>query len=424
MTTIVEKVIPQKGYRLHMIKTAKYKTNTIVWKMKAPLAKETVTLRALLPNVLQSSTKAYPTTTKLRAFLDDLYGAHFFADVGKKGEHHIMSFSVEIANEKFLKDASPLLQKGLDFLREVILHPNSEENAFDAETVEKEKRTLKQRLQSIYDDKMRYSSVRLVEEMCADEPYALQENGLLDKIDDITPQSLFTYFQQALNEDELDLYIIGDVDEKEVEAFCKEFQFSERKAYPQTELRKRDVKEVKNVTDHQDVKQGKLNIGYRTHIQYGDKDYFSLQVFNGIFGGFSHSKLFINVREKASLAYYAASRLESHHGLMMVMSGIETTNYEKAVDIIHAQMDAMKNGDFTDKEIEQTKAVIQNQLLETMDTARGSIEVLYHKVIAKQEISMDEWLNRIQQVTHDEIVAVAQKIELDTIYFLTGMEGE
>ena len=423
MTTIVEKVIPQKGYRLHMVKTEKYKTNTIVWKMKAPLTKETVTLRALLPNVLQSSTQTYPTTTKLRAYLDDLYGAHFFVDVGKKGEHHIMSFSVEIANEKFLQDASTLLQKGLDFLQEVILHPHSEGNAFDAETVEKEKRTLKQRLQSIYDDKMRYSSVRLVEEMCADEPYALQENGLLDKIDEITPQSLFTYFQQALNEDELDLYIIGDVDEQEVTAFCEDFQFSERKGYPQTQPRKQDVKEVKNVTDRQDVKQGKLNIGYRTHIQYGDEAYFPLQVLNGIFGGFSHSKLFINVREKASLAYYAASRLESHKGLMMVMSGIETANYDQAVDIIRAQMDAMKKGDFTDKEIEQTKAVIQNQLLETMDTARGSIEVLYHNVIAKQEISMDEWLNRIQQVTREEIVAVAEKIDLDTIYFLTGTEG-
>lgn len=423
MTTIVEKVIPQKGYRLHMVKTEKYKTNTIVWKMKAPLTKETVTLRALLPNVLQSSTQTYPTTTKLRAYLDDLYGAHFFVDVGKKGEHHIMSFSVEIANEKFLQDASPLLQKGMDFLQEVILHPHSEGNAFDAETVEKEKRTLKQRLQSIYDDKMRYSSVRLVEEMCADELYALQENGLLDNIDEITPQSLFTYFQQALNEDELDLYIIGDVDEQEVTAFCENFQFSERKAYPQTQLRKQDIKEVKNVTDRQDVKQGKLNIGYRTHIQYGDEAYFPLQVFNGIFGGFSHSKLFINVREKASLAYYAASRLESHKGLMMVMSGIETANYDQAVDIIRAQMDAMKKGDFTDKEIEQTKAVIQNQLLETMDTARGSIEVLYHNVVAKQEISMDEWLKRIQQVTREEIVAVAEKIDLDTIYFLTGTEG-
>ncbi len=180
---------------------------------------------------------------------------------------------------------------------------------------------------------------------------------------------------------------------------------------------------MNEVKEQQDVKQGKLNIGYRTNIVYGDPDYFALQVFNGIFGGFSHSKLFINVREKASLAYYAASRLESHKGLMMVMSGIDLKNYDQAVGIIHEQMDAMKKGDFTDQELQQTKAVIQNQILETIDTSRGLIEILYHNVVAHTDIPLDSWLKEMQKATKEEIVAVANKIELDTIYFLTGTEA-
>jgi predicted Zn-dependent peptidase len=177
------------------------------------------------------------------------------------------------------------------------------------------------------------------------------------------------------------------------------------------------------VKEQQDVKQGKLNIGYRTNIIYGDSDYFALQVFNGIFGGFSHSKLFINVREKASLAYYAASRLESHKGLMMVMSGIDLKNYDQAVGIIHDQLEAMRNGDFTDQELDQTKAVIQNQILETIDTARGLTEILYHNVVADAKISLDTWLEEMQKVTKEEIIEVAKKIQLDTIYFLTGTEA-
>jgi predicted Zn-dependent peptidase len=146
-------------------------------------------------------------------------------------------------------------------------------------------------------------------------------------------------------------------------------------------------------------------------------------VFNGIFGGFSHSKLFINVREKASLAYYAASRLESHKGLMMVMSGIDLKNYDQAVGIIHEQLEAMKNGDFTDQELEQTKAVIQNQILETIDTSRGLTEILYHNVVAATNINLDKWLEEMQKVTKEEIVEVAKKIQMDTIYFLTGTEA-
>lgn len=423
MSVANEMVIKTEGFTLHIVKTNKYKTNTLVWKMKAPLNAETVTLRALLLNVLQSSTKKYPTTTALRTYLDDLYGAGFFVDLAKKGEQHIMSFSIDIANEKFLKDSTPLLQKGIDFLAEVLLNPNIENESFHQETVEKEKRILKQRIQSIYDDKMRYSNVRLVEEMCKGEPYALDANGIASKVEEITPQNLFDYYKKAISEDELHLYIIGDVNENEVETFCRNLQFENRSPIQLERKEGSNVKEVKEIKEKQDVKQGKLNIGYRTNVHFGDQDYFALQVFNGIFGGFSHSKLFINVREKASLAYYAASRLESHKGLLMVMSGIEAKNYDQAITIIREQMDAMKKGDFTDQEIEQTKAVINNQLLETTDTSRGLVEILYHNVIANQNLTVDDWIQGINKISKHDIIDVAKKIELDTIYFLTGLEG-
>jgi predicted Zn-dependent peptidase len=392
--------------------------------MKAPLTKEDVTKRALLSQVLQSSSAKYTSTTALRSYLDELYGATLFVDLAKKGENHIMSFSIEIANEKFLNDPSPLLKKGFQLLAEVLTKPNILENVFDQETVEKEKRTLKQRIQSVYDDKMLYSNVRLLEEMCKGEPYALQVNGKSEDVDKITAENLFEYYKKAFLEDEMDLYVIGDVKEGEVKKLAEDLLQFENRA-PKKVVKQEVNKNVQlnEVKEQQDVKQGKLNIGYRTNIVYGDPDYFALQVFNGIFGGFSHSKLFINVREKASLAYYATSRLESHKGLMMVMSGIDLKNYDQAVGIIRDQLEAMRNGDFTDQEFEQTKAVIQNQVLETIDTSRGLTEILYHNVVANTDINLDTWLKEMQKATKEEIVAVAKKIELDTIYFLTGTEA-
>ncbi|PLT31610.1 EF-P 5-aminopentanol modification-associated protein YfmF [Peribacillus deserti] len=423
---IINEVIKQKpGYKLHIVNTGKYKTNTFVWKMKAPLQKETVTKRSLFPYVLQSNTKNYPSTTVLRSYLDDLYGASLFVDLSKKGEYHIITFTLEIANEKFLTDPAPLLEKGMGLLAEVLFDPNASEDSFDASTVNNEKRTLKQRIQSSRDDKMRYSANRLVEEMCKNEPYALDPNGELEEIDAITPESLYQYYQQALLEDELDFYVIGDVQEGEVEtAADKLFKLQDRTPQISSETAKKEINEVNEVIERQDIKQGKLNIGYRTNIVYGDSKYYALQMFNGIFGGFSHSKLFINVREKASLAYYASARIESHKGLLMVMSGIENKNYDQAVTIIKEQMEAMKKGDFTEDEISQTKAVIRNQMLETIDIARGLVEILYHGVVSGVPVQMDEWLEKTDAITHSEIVEAAQEIELDTIYFLTGMEGQ
>lgn len=424
MAILTETVKELNGIKLHIAKTKKYKTNTLVWKMKAPLTREDVTKRALLPYVLQSSSEKYPTTMALRSYLDDLYGASLYVDLAKKGDYHIISFSLEIANEKFLSDSTPLLRKALEFFADILQKPNATNGEFDQETVENEKRSLKQRIQSVYNDKMKYSTQRLIEEMYKGDPYALSTYGQLDDVDAITSKDLFEYYTKAFSEDELDLYVIGDVNEDEVENMVAElFSYSARQPQKAQKGNFTAREKVHEVKEQQDVKQGKLNIGYRTNVLYGDTDYFAMQVFNGIYGGFSHSKLFINVREKASLAYYAASRLESHKGMLMVMSGIDINHYDQALKIIHEQMEAMRNGDITEQELTQTKAVIENQLLETIDTARGLIEVLYHNIVAETNVSLDEWLEKTHAVTIEDIVKMANKVELDTVYFLTGTEA-
>jgi len=424
MTFIDEKITKINRLTLHTIQTEKFKTNTIVLKLKAPLTEEDVTHRAILPYVLQRGTESHPTTAQLRKYLDDLYGSFLHVDLTKKGENHIISFRLEIPNEKFLRDQTPLLEKGIQLLAEVLLKPIMKDGLFKKEIVEQEKRTLKQRIQAVFDDKMRYANLRLVQEMCKEEPYRLHVNGEIEDIPSITDESLTNYYKKVLENDQIDLYIVGDIEHTVVEQYVKgSFDLPEKDYVNKTEYKEPSLIKVKEVIEEQDVNQGKLNIGFRTNTCFQDDDYYTLQVFNGIFGGFSHSKLFINVREKASLAYYAASRVESHKGLIMVMSGIEVSNYEKALTIIKEQMEAMKKGDITESELSQTKAVIQNQLLETIDTAYGMVEVLYHNVIANTNRSIDEWIEGIHRVSKDDLVEFSKKIELDTIYFLKGKGG-
>ncbi|MED0824498.1 EF-P 5-aminopentanol modification-associated protein YfmF [Bacillus pacificus] len=412
------------GLRVHIIPTDKYKTNTFVFRLKAPLNEETVTERALLPYVLQSATEKLPSVIRLRQYLEELYGSSLAVDVSKKGEDHIISIYVDIANEVYLHDAPPLFEKALSMLSDIVLHPATEGNGFLPSIVESEKRALLQRIEATYDDKMRYANERLIEEMCKVEPYRLSANGKKESVSSIINESLYQYYQKVLAEDEMDLYIIGDISENAVDLVSKYFSISARPARERNVLLHKRNNEEKEVVEKQELKQSKLHIGYRTFITYKDEDYFALQLFNGLFGGFSHSKLFVNVREKNSLAYYAASRFESHKGLLFVMSGIEAKNYEKAVEIIKEQMLAMQNGDFSEEEMHQTKSVIRNQILEAIDTPRGFVEMLYHGIISDRTRPVEEWLTGIESVTKEEIVKVAKNIELDTIYFLQGTEGE
>ncbi|MDR4227742.1 insulinase family protein [Bacillus mojavensis] len=411
------------GLTAHIVETEKFKTVSLIFKMLAPLTKEQVTKRALFPHVLLRGTESRPKTAELRSYLDELYGTSVSADLSKKGEQHVITFRLEIPNEKYLKDQTPLLEKGLQLLAEIVFSPALEAGVFQSQYVDQEKRTLKQRIQAVYDDKMRYSNLRLIQEMCKNEPYSLHVNGEIDDVDAITADQLYETYRNAIQKDQLDLYVVGDVDRKQVQAAIDQYFHTEERALETFVNNHSEQPEPKEVIDEEDVKQGKLNIGYRTNITFTDQDYSALQVFNGMFGGFSHSKLFINVREKASLAYYAASRIDSFKGLLMVMSGIEVKNYKQAVSIIAEQFQAMKNGEFSEQDISQTKAMIRNQVLETIDTAYGLSEFLYQQAAAQVDIPIEDFLANTEQVTKEDIIKVGEKIQLDTTYFLKGTEG-
>ncbi|MGQ8921502.1 EF-P 5-aminopentanol modification-associated protein YfmF [Bacillus halotolerans] len=411
------------GLTAHIVETEKFKTVSLIFKMLAPLTKEQVTKRALFPHVLLRGTESRPKTAELRSYLDELYGTSVSADLSKKGEQHVITFRLEIPNEKYLKDQTPLLEKGLQLLAEIVFSPALEAGVFQSQYVDQEKRTLKQRIQAVYDDKMRYSNLRLIQEMCKNEPYSLHVNGEIDDVDAITADQLYETYRHAIQKDQLDLYVVGDVDSKQVQAAIEQYFQTEERSLEEFVNNHAEQPEPKEVIDEEDVKQGKLNIGYRTNITFTDQDYSALQVFNGMFGGFSHSKLFINVREKASLAYYAASRIDSFKGLLMVMSGIEVKNYKQAVSIIAEQFQAMKNGEFSEQDISQTKAMIRNQVLETIDTAYGLSEFLYQQAAAQVDIPIEDFLANIERVTKEDIIKVGEKIQLDTTYFLKGTEG-
>lgn len=413
------------GITVHTIETKKYKTTSFILQIKEAIDEKNVTKRALLPFVLQSGTKDFPSSKELRSALDDLYGATLNADLSKKGENQVISIRMEVANEKFLSNSEPVLDKAFHLLSQVLLAPALDNGAFIEGIVKKEKRSLKQQIESIYDDKMRYANKRLLEEMYESEPYRLNVYGNENEVDSITPKELFDYYQEVIRNDKLDLYVIGDISTNEmVEKVKKHFRFPEdrkdEKVSQQDRNEEKRISDIKEIFEEQDVQQGKLHMGYRTYTTYSDEDYFALQVFNGVFGGFSHSKLFINVREKESLAYYAASRFESHKGAVFVMSGIETANYEKAVKIIKEQHEEIKNGNITDSEFDQTKAMINNQVLETIDHPIGLSEVLYHNVVAGTNRTIEEWMEGIKSVTKEDVVRVAKKVTLDTIFFLKG----
>jgi predicted Zn-dependent peptidase len=292
--------------------------------------------------------------------------------------------------------------------------------------VEAEKTTVRKRIDAIINDKIRYAAERCVEEMCKEEPYRLLALGQKERLAEMDSGQLYEAYGQWLQEASYDLYVSGDTTLEEVqELAAKAFRMpkGEPSVYGKPELRAARP-EVQTIVERLDVGQGKLNMGLRVGETYSSDRYASLLVYNGLLGGFPHSKLFVNVREKASLAYYASSRLDGHKGIMTLQSGIETANYEKAVRIIREQLEAMRAGDFAAEDLQRTRAMIIGQLRELQDSAFERIAFDFSNVISGAERTGESFIAEIQAVTAEMATEAAQSVELDTIYFLRDRKEE
>lgn len=406
--------------RLHVLPTKRFKTFAISLFAGLTLDEATVTPVALIPFVLRRGTASTPETIAFREKLDDLYGAGFGFDVYKRGDSQIVQFRMDVINDAFVSSNTSLLAASLQFLGDVVTDPLLDNNKFRQKYVDAEKTTLKKRLEAIVNDKIRYAAERCLEEMCADEPYRLHPLGKLEQIDSITPEALYKHYEHWLENAALDLYVVGDTSLEEVTQLITgafKLKAGTPSSYSLPNVNQ-TVKEVKKVTERMDVSQGKLNMGLRTGVGYDDDAYPAVLMYNGILGGYPHSKLFLNVREKESLAYYAASRLDGHKGLCTIQSGIEFANYERAVAIIQEQLESMRQGNLSELELDQTKAMISNHLRELQDSAYEMIAYDFNSVLTGKQRSAQQLLEQVQAVTADDIVKVAQGVQLDTIYFL------
>jgi predicted Zn-dependent peptidase len=351
-----------------------------------------------------------------------MYGAGFGFDIYKRGDYQIVQFRMDIIDDRYVSGADHLLSEGLTFLGDALTRPFVKNNAFSAKYVDSEKLTLRKRLEAIINDKIRYAAERCMEEMCKDEPYRLHPLGRLDAIDAITPASLYENYRKWLAESPIDLYVVGNTTMEEVKALVSQaFDLKGQGTASYTMQTPRNtVDEEKRVVEKLEVSQGKLNMGLRTGVTYGDNRYAAALVYNGILGGYPHSKLFANVREKASLAYYASSRLDGHKGILTIQSGIEIANYEKAVEIIKQQLEAMKQGQVGELEYSQTLAMIKNQLKEMEDSAFEMISFDFNTILSGVERTVADLITQVEAVNVAAIRAVAEQVKLDTIYFLTS----
>lgn len=417
-----KEVTIKNGIKLHEIQTDKFKTNLIAVMLTTKLKKENVTKNALIPTVLKRGTAKMNTQEEINKTLEEMYGASFDCGIDKTGDNQVIKFYIESINDGFLPNNNEnMLKKSLDKIFELIFNPYLENGTFKKEYVEQEKENLKQIIQSKIDNKARYALDRCIEEMYKDEPFGLYKYGDVKDLQNINEKNLYDYYIDFINTCKIDIYVSGILN-NEIEDIIKNneniIKLRDRDAqYKSYEPKTKKVEEEKEIQESMEVTQGKIVIGLDVNIDDEDLRY-DVMIYNSILGGSANSKLFQNVREKASLAYTASSSYYRLKNNIFINCGIEIENYEKALEIIKKQIEDMKNGDFTDEEIENAKKGIIAAIKTIDDEQDTEITYFFGQELSNVKNSLEEYIKKIQSVNRESILNIANKVSINTIYFL------
>ena len=412
----------KEGIKLHLIKNERFKTNLIAVFLTMPLERENITKNAMIPMILRRGSKNMPTQEDISKNLEEMYGAIFDCGVEKKGENHILKFYLESINDEFLPESQgKILKESIDKLLEIVFNPLVENEEFNKQYIEQEKINLKQIIEGRADNKSRYALDRCVEEMYKDTNYSLYKYGYVEDLENINASNLYISYKKIIEQCNIDIYVSGIVDEeiiKYIENNNNLKNINNRKSIiKKYEIEKEKPIKEKTIFENLDVNQGKLIMGLKVPMQTEDKQYDTI-IYNSILGGSANSKLFQNVREKASLAYTANSSYIRMKNTICINCGIEFANYEKAVEIIKTQLEEMKNGNFSEEDVENAKRGYISAIKSIEDEQDTEIMYYFGQEFTNIKLDIKGYEDRISKVKKEDIIEIAKIVKIDTIYFL------
>ena len=404
---------------IHIINTDKFKTVNVRINFKKKIKKEEITLRNFLVSQLLYSSKKYRSSRDIEIEAEELYGISVDMNNYRSGRYIISSLKSSFLNEKYTEKG--MNKKSLEFLLELLFNPDVCDNKFNEFVFEIVKRKVKDDISSIKENPGRYSNIKLFDYKDKDAVYSYHIDGYLDDLEKITPSNLYTYYKNMVENDMMDIFIVGNVDEEVVDVINKAIPNRKCENKLESHYLKSSIDNgnIRQYKEKMNINQSKLAIALNVdELDFFDKQY-TLSVYNYILGGSNESKLFQEAREKNSLCYYISSSVSRLDSMMVITSGIDSKNYDRTIEIINKALDDIKNGDFDLKEIDKAKITYINSCNEITDSPSSILNnYISHEYLHTDLI--EDRIKNIQKVTKEMVIEVAKKIKLDTVFLLEG----
>lgn len=413
----------QEGIDLHFIETDQFTTNRIKVRFAAEMNEATVAGRVLVANILEMGNQDYPTAQEMRKRLAELYGAHFSTSVAKRGRVHLVDLTISYVNPCYLPNNEDITLAILDFLHACLFRPLKQGQGFDQKIFEVEKKNLINFLESEVEDNFYHADVELNKLFYQDKALQIPRVGRLDLVEKETAESVFKIYRNMLRVDKIDIFVIGTVNQDLVREKLETFKFTYRNPKLELEYQQEYSKVTREKVERKQARQSILELAYHLQVIYNDVNYPALVVFNGLLGAFSHSKLFVNIREKESLAYTIGSQVSIFSGMMKVYAGINRGDRLKVMKLISKQLLDLKRGKFTEDELDLTKNMLVHSATLAQDRQNNLIEQTYNQIsMGERNLTWLEWIEAVKSVSIEDVVRVGKMINLQSVYFMEGTE--
>ncbi len=417
------------GVWLSHLHSDKFKTACLSLNLLAQLKRDSASMNALIPYVLRRGTVQHGDMEAISAKLDELYGVAIEPVVRRIGEIQCFGFYSSIPEDDFLPHGQDVLRESCSLMAEMLIAPATRGGLLLPQYVDSEKEKLLQIIRGRINNKEGYAVSRCVEEMCCYEDFAVSALGSEEGCEAVHYRSLTKHYRKMLQSCPIEIFYCGRSSKNTVVSALTDALMPLPRAEIDydigTDVRMNSLEEKpRYVEEVMDVSQGKLCMGFRLGECMEDPDVAAIHVFSAVFGGGTMSKLFANVREKLSLCYYASSSVNIAKGIMLVASGIEFKNFDKAKAEILSQLYAIRAGDISDGELNAAKSGVASDLRSFMDS-KGELEGFYlTRAIQGEDYSPTDLALLVEEVTKEQVVKIAESVECDLIYFLKGMEGQ
>ena len=421
MNNIINRRKIADGVYFSSITDKRYKKNLISVAFSTQLSEDTATENVIVPVLLTKCNSKLPTYKAFNNKMSRLYASGIGGTAGRQYDLQTISFGAYYLDDIYALSREKMTGIMTDILIDCLTSPVTENGVFSEKFVELEKKTVIDNIETAINDKRSYAIERAMKTICKGEPASVCSYGTVEKAKLITPDSAYKAYRRMLETMPCEIICTGCSDfEGVAEKFAAAVEKAGRHDIENTTIALSPVKtQTEEVTERLTVNQSKLVIGFKSHSD----DDAALVLLQKIFGGTTSSKLFRNVREKMSLCYYCSAARNDLKGIMLVNSGVENENIEKTKEAVIDQLEEIKNGNFTNEDINFAEMAIKNDFKSVADSA-GNVSNWYFDCIRKNDIvTPEEKLGRYLGVSKERIIAAAKSMVLDSVYVLTGNEN-